>query len=59
MAKNIGIAKIVVELDAVVNLVTISSKAKKLMKSIVMECKNLFLDFEEYIVHHDYKIRRR
>lgn len=59
MAKNLGIAKIVVELDAVVNLVTISSKAKKLMKSIVMESKNLFLDFEEYIVHHDYKIRRR
>ncbi|KAK7843093.1 hypothetical protein CFP56_012992 [Quercus suber] len=45
-----------VELDAFVNLVTISSKAKKLMKNIVMECKNLLQDFEKYIVHHAYKI---
>ena len=59
MAKNLGIAKIVVELDAFVNLVTISSKAKKLMKNIVMECKNLLHDFEKYIVHHAYKIGNR
>nr|POE54001.1 hypothetical protein CFP56_35178 [Quercus suber] len=50
MAKNLGIAKMDVELDAFVNLVTISSKAKKLMKNIVMECKNLLQDFEKYIV---------
>ena len=42
MAKNIGVAKIVVELDAkvVVNLITNMSKTKKSMKSIVMEYKN-------------------
>ena len=56
MAKKLKVAKIVVELDAkvVVNLVTNSSKAKKSMERIVMECKNLLQDFEEYIVQHMY-----
>ncbi|KAK7842497.1 hypothetical protein CFP56_013717 [Quercus suber] len=51
MAKKLGVAKIVVELDAkvVVNLDTNGSKAKKSMERIVMECKNLLQDFEEYI----------
>ena len=53
MAKNIG----VVELDAkiAVNLVTNMSKTKKSMKSIVMECKNLLQNFEEYIVQRTYR----
>ena len=57
MAKNIGVAKIVVELDAkiAVNLVTNMSKTKKSMKSIVMECKNLLQNFEEYIVQRTYR----
>ena len=56
MAKKLRVAKIVVELDAkvVVNLVTNSSKAKKSMERIVMECKNLLQDFEEYMVQHMY-----
>ena len=57
MAKNIGVAKIVVELDAkiAVNLITNMSKTKKSMKSIVMECKNLLQQFQEYIVQHNYR----
>ena len=57
MAKNIGVVKRVVELDAnvVVNLITNMSKTKKSMKSIVMECKNLLQEFEEYIVQHTYR----
>lgn len=54
MAKNIGVAKIVVELDpkVAVNLITNMSKTKKSMKSFVMEmeCKNLLQNFEKYIV---------
>ncbi|KAK7837687.1 hypothetical protein CFP56_020895 [Quercus suber] len=54
MAKNIRVAKIVVKLDAqvAVNLITYMYKTKKSMKSIVMECKNLLQEFEEYMVQH-------